>query len=157
MGVRKRRLSERQRKLAEYLVENPDCTLKDAGLAAGYENKNPAASAYNALTRKSVQERIAELMDKDPELRDPALLERLKHGLDSKKKTYGIEKGQILDERTDEDMPTRQQYLKLAFQLKGALVNKQEISGGDKPVQMVDLSFLKADQLLDLIEKTKDE
>lgn len=134
MATRKKSsLTDKQRRLIEFLTEYPDATLREAGIAAGYSTTNSiaASSAAKALNSPNVQRRMQQLMDRDPALQDRALLARLKDGLGSDKKTYASFNGQIMDERVDADMPTRKEYLKLALTVKGALVTKQEVTGND--------------------------
>ncbi len=150
-----RRLTKRQDKAIKYLAEHPTASLQDAGMVAGYKESNAGASVASALRSPNVQEVLADMMEKDPTLCNSALLVKLREGLESNKKTYFADRnGNITEEKTDDDQPTRKEYLKLAFQVKGALINKQEISGGEKPVSTVDLSFLQAEQLLKLIDAT---
>lgn len=155
LSGRNRRLTKKQDAVVRYLAEHPTATLHDAGLAAGYCENNPAIGAGAALRSRNVQEVLADLMENDPSLCNSALLVRLREGLDAKKKTYFAHEGRVIEEKTDEDLGIRKEYLRLAFQVKGALINKQEISGGEKPISSVDLSFLDSEKLLRLIEVTK--
>lgn len=151
-------MTEKQRAVLNFLIDHPDATWHEVGMACGFKDaKKPGTAAALAARAPSVQERLSELMDSDPDLRNEALLERLKEGLRASKKTYATHEGIITDEKTDPDMPTRQNYLKLAFGVKGGLVQKQEISGpGGAPLAPVDLSSLTKEQLLALIEATKE-
>jgi len=150
---RRRRLSVKQKALVEFLLDNPNATLADAGRAAGFEGKHPEQAAHGALKSVSVQETMAAMMEADPLLNNTALLEKLKEGLSAKKKTYSSHEGIITDSREDDDFGTRKEYLKLGLQVKGALINKQEISGGKEPVKLVDLSDVDPEALLKALKE----
>lgn len=153
----KKRLTPIQQKLVELLAENPNLTLEEAGVQAGYKS-SPRQHAHATLKNSNVNAVWRELMDKDPRLQDRALLDKLAQGLEAEKTQFFAEKGEVKDERTCVDFPTRGTYLDLAAKIKGGLAPaRQELTGANgEPLDFgggADLSGVPKDKLLRLIDK----
>lgn len=120
------------------MTEHPDATLEQIGIACGLSKKYPQQAASNVLNSKTVISRMEELMEKRPALQDEALLVKLEEGLESQETKFFAHEGEVQDERTTTDFPTRRGYLELAFRLKGRMKEQREISGpggGPIPIQ----------------------
>ena len=131
-GIRKR-LTKKQKALVKFVNENPDATQEQIKQATGYS----AQSAVSvALHRPNVQQRMAELMEKDPALCDEALIQKWKEGLDSKLVSRSFDRnGELTGTYKDLDMAVRKSYLALVGKWRGLEVIKQEISGpGGGPI-----------------------
>ena len=100
--------SAKERKLAKEVVADPDRTLGQLGVAAGYCPASAQSSAWRALQREDVKETIRDLMDKREKLRDPALLTKMEEGLEASRK------GQA-------DFGIRHKYLETVLKVKGHL------------------------------------
>lgn len=111
-----KKLTRKQSKLVTARLRDPEATHREIGLQTGTIRSN----VTRELNKPHVKLRIRELMDSRPKLRLPALLKRLEEGLESKKTQYFADKGNVVDERTDNDMSTRKGYLELAVELQGA-------------------------------------
>lgn len=123
---RKRRLTEKEKKLIEERTKNPNATLRELGVKAGYSKRTPAQKAHRALNSPPVQESLRAAMERDPALCRTARLKKLKEGMSAEKTQFFQSDGRVMDERTCVDFPTRKSYLELAGKLCGDLVEKHE-------------------------------
>lgn len=83
-----KKLTRKQEKLARARVKDPNASLSELAVKAGYGGATKAASmqtAWHALQTTHVKERIKELMDRSPKLQVPSLLNKLEEGLDASK------------------------------------------------------------------------
>lgn len=156
--VRKRRVGERARRVVEALIDDPDMTLKKAGLKAGF-TKSPAQQAHAALKSAGAQELFRRLMAARPKLKHSALADKLEQGLDAVQVKYFAHEGLVQDEREQVDFGTRATYLGLATRLAGLDPgSRMELTGaGGKDLipavqSLVVLPQLTKEQLLALLE-----
>jgi signal recognition particle subunit SEC65 len=125
----RRRLTPRQRAVLKFVTEHPDATLEEIGIACGLSEEYPRQAAYDALNSKGVKSRMEMLMDARPALKDEALLVKLEEGLEAQETKFFAHEGEVVDERTTTDYPTRRGYLELALKLKGRMKEQREVSG----------------------------
>lgn len=120
-----------------FVTKHPDATLKEIGTACGLTPSDPAQGASKILKSETVQQRMAALMEKRPSLQDEALLIKMEEGLQAQETKFFAHEGEVQDERTVTDFPTRRGYLELALKLKGAMREQRELSGpGGGPIPM---------------------
>lgn len=155
-----RRLSDRERKLLEFLSEHPEATLEEAGRFAGYPEKNTAQRVYDNLQRAALREEMAKAMEEDDELSNAALRFKLKQGLKAKQKVRSFDRnGNPVAEFDDDDFVTRRSYLQLIGKWKGLEMERHEVSGPDGgaiPTESIDaLKTLTKEELLKLIKATE--
>jgi len=156
-----KRLTKKQAKLARERVKNPDATLSELSQRSAYHDK---ATAARELKKPHVQERIKDLMDARPALKDDALLKKLEEGLEAGKTeffphevTTGFEKvldaegKEILDSKGKPklravktleivtrdciDYPTRHRYLDTALDLKGHKQKKVDVTSNGETIK----------------------
>lgn len=111
-----KKLTRKQAKLVTARIKDPEATHLEIGLQTGTIRSN----VTRELNKPHVKARIRELMESRPKLQLPSLMKRLEDGLESKRKTYFQDKGNVVEEREDPDMPTRAKYLDTALELHGA-------------------------------------
>ena len=90
------------------------------------------------MNSKNVISYMGELMEGRPGLKDEALLIKLEEGLEAQETKFFAHEGEVQDERTTTDYPTRRGYLELALRLKGRMKEQRELSGpngGPIPIQ----------------------
>lgn len=111
MSVRRK-----QARLARERVKDPDATLRELAQRADYSD---SANVSRSLKLPAVKQKVAELMDARPKLRDEALFKKLEEGLDAKTTKFFAHEGTVVDERETIDFPTRHKYLETALVMKG--------------------------------------
>lgn len=117
--LRKARVTPRIRKVIEAMIENPDSTLKAAGMKAGFPEKSAASQARTALKSAGAQELFRRAMKKHKVLRDDGLATKLAEGMDATVTKFFAHEGQVVDERECVDFGARHSYLALATRLAG--------------------------------------
>lgn len=124
--------------MIEARLEDPNATLEDIGIQAGYSGTTPRQKAHRALKSEDVQKTLREEMEADPALCRKARLKKLREGLRASKTSYFQFNGNVTDQRRSVDYPTRKSYLELADKLCGDLTDKHEIVfDGPMPFKMV--------------------
>jgi phage terminase small subunit len=147
--VSKKKLTQKERKLVKNIARG--MPQAEAAIEAGYSEKNPSQSAYQAM--QTIARRMPEVMEKLG-LTDEALIERhLLPLLDAtetkffsfrrqttKKRKKILE--QVIEERQVEALGTRAVALDMAFKLKGSYAPKQIDFDPDDPipVTVIDVS-----------------
>lgn len=122
-----KRLTRKQAKLARARVKDPEGTLTEIGLRAGYAGKQ---QAKRALDTEHVQDQIRRLMDANPKLTNAALTKKLAAGLDATfVKVFQTKDGEIIESDEYEDLPTRHRYLETAAEWKGIAEKRVHVTG----------------------------
>ncbi len=165
----KKVLSPLEEKVIEEAIKDPGASQSEIGARAkkalGTKSKAKPSSRVDAdaarkiLNRPSVRQRMQDLMEKMPKLKDEALLEKLQEGLDANSVSYFAHLGQVRNKRVDIDYRTRYSYLDLATKLKGAQTQQVELSGSkgaplDIKLDLEGLDEIKLKILLEDLEKT---
>lgn len=140
---RSRRLTPKQRRLIEFVTSHPNATQEEIATAVGY----CAQSAVSAtLSKSNVQQKMAEALDKDPNLCDKVLLQKLKEGLEAQSVSRSFDRnGNLTGTFKDADFHARKSYLTLIGKWKGLEVIKQELSGPNGgPIELETIQALKS-------------
>lgn len=114
----KRRFTEKQKKLIEARIKNPDATLNELALKTGYDSE---PSVSRALDSPNVKARVSELMDRRKNLTRDSLLDGLEEGLKATRTQFFQHEGVVTDSRECVDFSTRKTYQELAWRLRGEL------------------------------------
>lgn len=123
MAKKKKTLRPRQRKFVEALAKGAT-TIGEAAIAAGYSDKNPGQSGYQAL--KGIQAKMSDILDRHG-LTDDVLIEKhLIPLLKAMTTKHFAHNGKVISKRDYKDNDTRRQTLDMAFRLKGAFAPKTE-------------------------------
>lgn len=115
--MRRHRLTPKQRKAIQVIARDPDATLSEIGVKAGYTSPQHVVRALASPAVKAV-------METDKRLKARALVRKLAEGLDAKETKFFSDKGIVTDKRDFIDYQTRHKYLETALRLRGDLSNK---------------------------------
>lgn len=158
-GKRKKRLTATETRVVEAAIAHPEHPQRLIAIAAGFPPGDAGrVQTSRILKNPLVQETMAEMMEKRPNLRRKALLDRLEEGLNATKVERAVEKGEFTDEKVDPDFPTRERYLKIATTISGDLTKKIEVSspGGKSllpdPLTKI-IEAMSTDQLQELVTR----
>ena len=109
----------RRRKFTRAYLENGGNASK-AAVQAGYSPLNPKQQGLKLLKDKDIRAVIEAEMERQG-LTIPALVGKMREGLDATSVRQFNEKGTIIQAPPLTDFPTRKTYLDTAFRLRGAL------------------------------------
>ena len=117
-----KRITQRERKFIQALPVS--ATLGEAAVAAGYSDKNPRQSGFQAM--EGLRAKFSDLLDRHG-LTDDALIDKYLLPLLSAKTTkHFAHHGKIVSTRSYSDNTTRFNALDATFRLKGAYSPKTE-------------------------------
>ena len=134
-----------QRKMVAELVKNPDITPTEAARKAGY--LQPQSSAVTCMHDPQVIAHLRSVMDKHPDLKTEALVNRLAANLDRKKVEYFSNRGIVKDKREVDDNPHQLKALELCFRLRGDL--RPEAAAGD--------TYMSMTQIIQIVRQSAEE
>lgn len=123
-----KRLTRKQAKIARLAIKNPEATQQEIGDKIGMRQPHVARE----LAKPHVKNRIRELMDLDPRLKDKALVKKIGDKMEAKTvKVFCTKQGDIVysDELEAHDIQIR--AAELAVKLKGQLKESVEVTGKD--------------------------
>jgi hypothetical protein len=137
---------KKQRKLVKAVVAEPEATLEELGVRAGYQ-ASPKQHAWQAMQNPNVQAAIRELLNANPKTRLEALTKKLEEGLEATETKFfthhedvgrGKKKRSVfkIEERECVDFSVRKGYLEMAFELHGAL-KSDDLGGGAFSLSLV--------------------
>jgi hypothetical protein len=125
----KANLSVKEQKFLEAYIQTGN--ISQSAKIAGSKGKD-TFSLYNSgraiiercgITLQEIQDALG--------ITDSYLTERLKNGLDAKKKYFGSWQGDIVESEEFEDIPTQLKALEIAHRLRGQFIDKHELTGRD--------------------------
>ena len=94
----------------------------------GKDNNSLRVIGYEILTRLNIS--LPELLQMQG-LTDKFIAEKLDQGLNAKRPIVATWQGKITDEKFYDDPPTQAKYLELLGKMKGAFIDKLELTGKD--------------------------
>ena len=129
-GGKRRALTSKQKKLVQGIVEGK--TQKQSAIDAGYSEKCASEIASQQLNKDSVKATLADLME-HMGLSDGALLVKHRELLNAQKQISGVRDadGGSVDFIEVPDHAVQSKALEMAYKLKGAFVEKREITGAN--------------------------
>jgi hypothetical protein len=113
---KKRELTPRRARLIKEMLKGK--TLAKAGVSAGYSPKNPAQSAFQALSQ--MQQSMPEVMHRLGLTRENLIEKHLKPLLRARRVKYFAHHGKVKDSRKVEALEVRCNALDMAFRLEGS-------------------------------------
>jgi hypothetical protein len=113
---KKRELTPRRARLIKEMLKGK--TLAKAGVSAGYSPKNPAQSAFQALSQ--MQQSMPEVMHRLGLTRENLIEKHLKPLLRARRVKYFAHHGKVKDSRKVEALEIRCNALDMAFRLEGS-------------------------------------
>ena len=125
---KKKRLTRKQAKLARERVKDPNATLSELGLKAGYTY---AQGTKRALELDHVQDRMREIMAAHPDTSMKGLHKKLSEGLNATKIERHAFQGSVITENVDIDYGTRHRYLETASEWAGLAEKRVRVSGDE--------------------------
>ena len=113
-----KRLTRKQERLARARVKNPNATLAEIGIKAGYVSaKN---STWRDINKPHVKARIRELLEASPATSIIGLHKKIKEGLNATETKFFQLEGHVTETHDCIDYGTRHKYLSTALELHGA-------------------------------------
>lgn len=123
------KLNSKQRKFLKHYLEHHN--LAAAAKYAGSEGHNTKClSEVGSRLLDSVGMSFQEKLDAYG-LTDARLMQTINEGLQAKRLFLASYQGKFLDERKDDDHPTRSKYAELLGRMKGVFIDKHELTGKD--------------------------
>jgi phage terminase small subunit len=144
----RRRMTPKQRDLLKNLIKG--MTLTDAARKAGYTEKSPGQSGYQAM--KGIRLKVPDVMEKQG-LSDKKLIKKyLKPALDAMETKFFQKDGKVVETQDVIAWDVRLHALDMAFNLKGSYAPKEIEHTGNIIHEITELEKRKA---LGSVEKMK--
>ena len=127
--ARRKRLTPQQKKLVRAVVLEPNASLSDLGVKAGYSSPQHVHRALKAPGVVSAREKVQGLMEEREKLSLGALLSKIEDGLEATEiRGVKLDGTDIKVSTEVKDFYARHKYLETALELHGAINEKTNVA-----------------------------